>query len=203
MALPYYPEAATRESLRRTLKEQGAPPPDEAAVERLMALASEMDWGAFRMLLVQIGTYMRNAPEPATTVQDVDACAPAAGGAEIDGLCDAVASGDRAQIARRTRALAATGESPVSMLIQVTRMFLQLYGMADGGKTRRGPPVHPRRRAALEAHGRRWSPEGLERALSDLHRADLDLRWINAGPPLPILERSLMRVAGMARARRR
>ncbi len=209
IALPSEAKPPAPHEIRQRFEDRNLPPPSRNAVERLALLAGEMTWGEFEALFAKLELYLRGQTGEAT-VGDVDACAPVDRTVQIDELVDAVASGNRAEVARLVRALEALGTQPVSIAIPATLQFQNMYravGLSRGPRDVRSQlfrlPMHPLRRQALLDHCERWNAGMLEAALRELHGADLALRSRNALAPYAVLERALMRIAGMARRRPR
>ena len=204
ISLPAEVKQPTAQDLRRRFQESGMPAPSRDAVDRMASLSREITWGEFESLFDKLALYMHGKTDE-TSVADVDACAPLDRTVQLDELVDAVATGDRSKIALLLRALVDMGTTPVSIVILTTLQFLQMHravAMSHGTRGIRSAfyrqPMHPARRQVLESHCMHWSAALLEAALQEFHNADLALRASNTPAPLAVLERALMRVAGMA-----
>ncbi len=202
IALPSVAKPPTVPDLRQRFRERNMPAPTADALDRLVALAGEISWGEFESLFEKLSLYMReNGNE--TTVADIDACAPFDRTVQVDELVDALATGDRREVARLLRALADRGTGAVTIAIQVTHQFQHMHRAVASAQGSHGirsalyrQPMHPLRRRALDMHCRRWKAGQLESALLELHTADMTLRALNSPAPFAVLERALMRITG-------
>jgi DNA polymerase-3 subunit delta len=95
--------------------------------------------------------------------------------------------------------------TPVTLCIGATRHFKRLHtvasdpGGAEAGVGRLRPPVFGPRRDKIVRHAGQWGRERLERALTTLTDLDLQLRSADSAPQNALTERTLIRLAMMAR----
>ena len=105
------------------------------------------------------------------------------------------------------RGLTAQGVAPVTLCIGATRYFRRLHqvasdpGGAAAGVGRLRPPVFGPRRDRLVRTASDWGRDRLERALATLTDTDLQLRSASTAPQQALMERALIRLAMMPRAR--
>jgi DNA polymerase-3 subunit delta len=172
----------------------------------LTALSRSLEPGDFRQTVEKLGLYMRGESAPVTP-EDVAACAPQSSEADLDDLIAVVAEGQREEIAGTLRKLYAQGVQPVGLCIGLLRHFRQLHTAAsDPGGASQGigklrPPVWGPRRDRMARQASSWGREGLERALGLIVETDLTLRSTSRAPDHALVERTLIRLAMMARAR--
>ncbi|MEM7500310.1 MAG: DNA polymerase III subunit delta [Pseudomonadota bacterium] len=202
-ALGLYPEAPDIETLRRDLSEAGlsAGMSTEAA-GLLEAYAAEADRGSLTRTLERIALYGLEAREP-LGADAVAALLPASAEAETERLIGAVAAGRAGETTARLRRLFSGGMTPVTVLIQTSQHFRQLFSASVAGDPGaaldrlRPRPFGPRRDAMLDAL-RRWDSARLETALRLLHETDRLLRSGGQRPGQALLERCLIRLVIMA-----
>ncbi|MEL6767106.1 MAG: DNA polymerase III subunit delta [Pseudomonadota bacterium] len=207
-ALGLYPEAPDIESLRTQLAGAGLPAgvSDDAA-NLLEAYAAEADRGSLTRTIERIALYGATAAAP-LSASEVAALLPATAEAETERLIGAVVSGQAREATARLRRLLAGGMAPVTVLIQTSQHFRQLFSASVAGDPNaaldrlRPRPFGPRRDAMLAAL-RRWDTGRLEAALTLLHDTDLVLRSAGQRPDGAILERAVIRLSIMAGRGRR
>lgn len=174
--------------------------------EVISALARQLPPGDFRQMLDKLGIYMLGQTAGVTPA-DVAACAPLSSEADADDLVAIVADGRTAEIAPILRRLQAQGASPVSLSILALRHFRALHVVAcdpagaNAGIGRLRPPVFGPRRDAVIRQAGLWGRDRLETALTVLLETDLQLRSASKAPPQALVERALIRLAMMARAK--
>jgi len=109
-------------------------------------------------------------------------------------------AGDVGPILRR---LAAQGVQPVALCIATMRHFRTLHaaasdpGGAAAGLARLRPPVFGPRKDRMARQAQAWGVRGLEAALALLVDTDLTLRSASRAPAMPVMERTLIRLAMM------
>ena len=190
--LALYDDPPGRDEVAAMAAEAGLTLTDEGRAD-LEALALTMELGEFRQL---VETVALHAGDEAAGPAHVAAMAPAATEADIDAVIHAAAEGRPAAIGPLVRRLPGQGSVPVSLTIQTVRHFQQLHGVALGTTQPYG-----RARDAVARQARAWGPRRLGLALAELMDADLRLRSAAQGPQMAVIERALIRLAHLARAR--
>lgn len=174
------------------------------AMAELTALAQRIDPGDLRQLLEKIALYKLGDPAPLGT-GDIAACAPASTMAALDDVVGIVADARADRIAPVLQRLAAQGVTPVSLCIALLRHFRALHaaasdaGGAGSGIGRLRPPVYGPRRDAMLRQAQDWGALRLERAVRVLIDTDLTLRSASRAPQMAVMERTMIRLAMMAR----
>ena len=168
-----------------TLTEDG-----RAAVD---ALLPQLEPGDMRQLLEKLAIYSLDAPADAAAVAAV---APATLDADADAAILAAADGRHDAIGPLMQRLAGQGVTPVSLAIGTTRHLQHLHGIALGTSQPYGP-----NRQALARQAKAWGARRLEQALAIALEADLTLRSTSRAPAMAVMERALIRLAMLARAR--
>ena len=176
------------------------------AHEAVTALSRALDPGDFRQTIEKLGLYMHGV-EAEVSAADVEACAPQSSEAALDALLAVVAEGRVGEIAGLLRRLYAQGTNPVTLCIGTMRHFRALHtaasdpGGAAAGVGRLRPPVFGPRRDAMVRQAGAWGRDRLETAIGLLIDTDLQLRSSRPVPQNALVERALIRLAMMARAR--
>jgi DNA polymerase III subunit delta len=136
---------------------------------------------------------------------DVLACAPQSAEVDVDDVLDVVTQGIANELGPVLRNLYAQGVTPVALCIGATRHFKRLHtvasdpGGAGSGIGRLRPPVFGPRRDKIMRQASHWGRDRLERALTALTDVDLQLRSADSAPQNALMERTLIRLAMMAR----
>lgn len=204
IAIGIYDDPPSMADIEQALTAAGLARPDRDVMDALMALASSLEPGDFRQTVEKLGLYMRGETA-APTVADVMANAPQSAEVDVDDVLDVVATGQAAELGPVLRNLYAQGVTPVTLCIGAMRHFRRLHVVASDpggpgagiGKLR--PPVFGPRRNKIERHANQWGRDRLERALTALTDVDLQLRSASSAPQGALLERTLIRLAMMAR----
>jgi DNA polymerase III subunit delta len=202
-AIALYPDPPGPAEITARLAAAGLPEASLDARDRLLALGSELDAGAFEQFLRTLALYCHGQDGP-VALDDVEAVAPGAAEADLDGLLDAVAEGEAAAIGPRLKRLAARGTTPVTLAIAAARHFRALHAAAsspdsaEAALSRQRPPVFGPRRARLAVQARRIGQPGAEKALVLLTDTDLALRSSRPVPGMALVERALIRIAMLA-----
>ncbi|MEL7105834.1 MAG: DNA polymerase III subunit delta [Pseudomonadota bacterium] len=205
-AAAIYDNPPTREEIEEALKAAGLAPPDRDAMGALNDLAQTLDPGDFRQTVEKLALYKLGDNAPATA-QDVAAVAPLSVEAELDDLLHATAEARTDAIGPVLRRLQSQGTTPVSIAIGATRHFRALHAAASdpggvsSGIARARPPVPWPHRDRMTRQAQTWGARRLEDALSQLLATDLALRSSTGAPEMALVERALIRVAHLGRAR--
>lgn len=203
VAIAVYDDPPGRDEIEAALAAAGLGRVDRDAFGAVEALARALDPGDFGQFVQKLGLYKRGDPAP-LAVADVEACAPAAGEADLDAIVALAADGDPDGLARAVRSL---GGSPTSLTIAAGRYFRTLHAAAsaadgpDAALARARPPVYGPRRTRMAAQARALGPDRLERALGLIVDAELTLRSSRPVPAAAVAERLLVRLAMLRRGR--
>jgi DNA polymerase III subunit delta len=142
-------------------------------------------------------------------VDDVLAVTADASALALDALVDAAFAGKPAEVETHFSKARAAGTYPGAIMSAALRQALQLHkarlGIDAGGSVDRAlyvfvPPVHFRRKAAVEAALSVWTGPRLERIIAQLAESALDTRR-RATLAEAITERALLAIAQQARRR--
>ena len=204
VAIGIYDDPPGRDEIERALAEAGLALPERGVMEAITALAHSLPPGDFRQTLDKLGLYKRGDSTP-LSVADLTACAPQSAEVDIDDVLDVVTRGQVEQLGPTLSALYAQGVQPVALCIGAMRHFRRLHVVAsDPGGPGQGigklrPPVFgPRRDQVLRQAGD-WGRDRLERAILALTDTDLQMRSASQAPQGALMERTLIRLAMMAR----
>jgi len=204
MAIGIYEDPPNRDDIQAALKAAELAPPSGDVLDALMALAHMLEPGDFRQTIEKVGLYKRGDSSP-LSMADVMACAPQSAEVEVDDVLDVVTMGHANEIGPVLRNLYAQGVTPVTLCIGATRHFKRLHtvasdpGGAGAGIGRLRPPVFGPRRDKIVRQASHWGRDRLERALMALTDVDLQLRSADSAPQNALMERTLIRLAMMAR----
>ncbi|MEL6641583.1 MAG: DNA polymerase III subunit delta [Pseudomonadota bacterium] len=204
VAIGIYDDPPSRDEIEETLHKAGLEATNRDVMDQLMALASSLDPGDFRQTIEKLGLYKRGDTDP-LAVSDVLACAPQSAEVDVGDVLEVVATGQTDRLGPVLRNLYAQGVAPVTLCIGATRYFRQLHtvasdpGGAAAGAGRLRPPVFGPRRDKIVRQASNWGRDRLERALTALTDADLQMRSAGATPDQALMERALIRLAMMAR----
>ena len=206
-AAALYDAPPDRSEVQALLQAAGLTRVSRDADEAILALSRALDPGDFRQTIEKLGLYMYSE-DAEVTAADVEACAPQSAEAELDSLLNVVADGQVGDIAGLLRRLQAQGANPVSLCIGAMRHFRRLHvaasdpGGAAAGAGKLRPPIYGPRRDTVVRQASTWGRDRLESAISLLIETDLQLRSARPAPQTAVMERALIRLAMMARARR-
>ena len=209
VAVALYDDPPTRAEIERILSERGlrAVPADSMAA--LADLAQALGPGDFAQLVEKVALYKLGDDGP-LTVEDIAVCAPLSVEASLEEVLNAVAEGRSEALGPLLRRLQAQGTNATALCIGATRHFRTLYAVASApgsaaeGIGRLRPPVFGRRRDRILRQVQGWDLARLERALGMLTDTDLALRAAGrTAPDMALVERALIRLAMLARARAR
>lgn len=202
--LGIYDDPPSREEIEAALAKAGLQGIDRAVMADLTALAQALDPGDFRQTLEKLALYKRGDAAPLSS-DDILACAPATIEADVDEIINAAAHGRSGEIGPLMRRLDGQGVAPVTVCLTATRHFRALHvaasdpGGAASGLARARPPVFGPRRDAMLRQVQGLGLRKIEAALGMLIDTDLTLRSSSRAPAMAVMERTLIRVAMLAR----
>lgn len=204
VAIGIYDDPPSRDDILRQLSEAGLAAPDRDAIEAISALAHSLSPGDFRQTIEKLGLYKLGDATP-LSVADIEASAPLAAEVDIDDVLDVVATGQVQELGGRLTTLYGQGVAPVTLCIGAMRHFRRLHAVASDpggpgsgiGKLR--PPVFGPRRDKVMGQAGQWGRDRLERAITALTDTDLQMRSVSHAPQAALMERTLIRLAMMAR----
>lgn len=204
VAIGIYDDPLTLPEIEHVLGQAGIALPDRDVMDALLALAQTLEPGDFRQTVEKVSLYKHGDPAP-LSVTDVMANAPQSAEVDIDDVLDVVSQGRADQIGPVLRNLYAQGVTPVTLCIGAMRHFRRLHTVASdpggpaAGVGRLRPPVFGARRDKIAQQAGHWGRPRLEQALTALTDVDLTLRSANTAPQEALMERTLIRLAMMAR----
>ena len=204
VAIGIYDDPPTLADIEQALALAGVPQPERDVMDALMALAQTLEPGDFRQTVEKVGLYKLGDTTP-LTIADIMANAPQSAEVDIDDVLDVVSRGQADLLGPVLRNLYAQGVAPVTLCIGAMRHFRRLHTVASdpggpgAGIGRLRPPVFGPRRDKIVREAGQWGRDRLEQALTTLTDVDLQLRSANTAPPGALMERTLIRLAMMAR----
>ncbi|MDG1521208.1 MAG: DNA polymerase III subunit delta [Yoonia sp.] len=204
VAIGIYDDPPSRDDIEAALRNAQLTPPSRDMMEALVGLAQMLEPGDFRQTIEKVGLYKRG-DNSSLSMDDVMTCAPASAEVDVDDVLDVVTMGKADALGPVLRNLYAQGVTPVTLCIGATRHFKRLHtvasdpGGAGAGVGRLRPPVFGPRRDKIVRHAGQWGRDRLERALTALTDLDLQLRSADSAPQNALTERTLIRLAMMAR----
>jgi DNA polymerase-3 subunit delta len=204
VAIGLYDDPPTVADIEQALAQANIPQPDREVMDALMALANTLEPGDFRQTLEKVSLYKRGDDSP-LSIEDVMANAPQSAEVDVDDVLEIVATGQTEKLGPVLRNLYAQGVAPVTLCIGAMRHFRRLHVVASdpggpaAGIGRLRPPVFGPRRDKIVRQASQWGRDKLERALTALTDVDLQLRSANTAPADALMERTLIRLAMMAR----
>ncbi len=202
-AIAIYDDPPSRDEIEAMLAHAGLNMGAEALRE-LTALSCALDPGDFRQMVEKLALYKHGDSSP-VSVADLAAVAPTSTEAAVDDLLHAVAEGQPDQIGPLISRLQSQGVAAVTLAIFALRHFRALHVMTSdpggpsAGIQRLRPPVFGPRRERFLRQAQGWGLVRLERALGELIEADLTLRSASNAPSMAVMERTLIRLAMLAR----
>lgn len=203
-AIVLYDEPPSREEIESALQKAGLIRIDPTAIADLTTLARALDPGDFRQFLEKLAIYKFGDPTPLLP-QEVAALAPSSIEAGVDDLIMVAADGNAAQIGLLVRRLEGQGINPVTICISALRHFRSLQAaMADPGGVQSGLARFRGNFKVKDAMTRQtnlWSRDGIDKAVAAVLETDLTLRSASRAPGMAVMERTLIRLAMMARQR--
>lgn len=204
-ALALYDDPPSREEIAAELARAGLTRIDRLAEEDLFALARSLEPGDFRQTLDKVALYKHGDPTP-LTAEEVASLAPATIETEAGAVATAAADGQPAEVGRLMRRLDGQGVGPVTICIAALRHFRALQTAASdpagaGAALNRMRGVPFKARDAMARQAGTWGARRLEQAVALLVETDLTLRSSSKAPLGAVMERAMLRIAWMARAR--
>ncbi|MEM7472858.1 MAG: DNA polymerase III subunit delta [Pseudomonadota bacterium] len=204
-ATAVYADPPDRSEIEAELRKAGVTEISSEAMSDLLDLGRVLDPGDFRQTVEKLSLYKLNDPSPASA-EDIANCAPLVTEAALDDALDIVAEGRFSEIGAILTKLEGQGMQPVRLCIGANQHFRKLYtaasdpGGPEAGLARARPPVPYMRKDRLARQARGWGAMKLEQALKLLVDTDLQLRSSQPLPQMALMERSLIRLAMMARS---
>jgi DNA polymerase-3 subunit delta len=204
VAIGLYDDPPTIADIEQALAVANISQPARDVMDALMALAGTLEPGDFRQTLEKVSLYKRG-DDTVLTIADIMANAPQSAEVDVDDVLEIVATGQADKLGPLLRNLYSQGVAPVTLCIGAMRHFRLLHIVAsDAGGPASGigrlrPPVFGPRRDKIIRQASHWGRDRLERALTALTDVDLQLRSANTAPPHALMERTLIRLAMMAR----
>ncbi|MGR3761459.1 DNA polymerase III subunit delta [Roseobacteraceae bacterium NS-SX3] len=206
-AIGIYDDPPSRAEIERILGEAGIRDVPGDSMSALTDIANDIGPGDFSRMIEKLALYKYQDQSP-LTLSDIDAVAPQSTEAALDDVLNVVAEGRSAEIGPLINRLQAQGTNAVTLCISATRHFRTLYTIAaDPGGPAQGigrlrPPLYGKRRDRMLRQAQNWGPHKLETALTILTDTDLLLRSAGqTAPALALMERALIRLAMLSRAR--
>ncbi len=207
-AIGIYNDPPSREEIEHDLHKAGLRKVSPEAMGDLSALARAIDPGDLRQTIEKLALYKLDNPDPVSSA-DIAACAPLTTEAALDDVLNIVAEARTAEIGPVMQKLAGQGIQPVGLCIGAIRHFRTLHAAACDpggpatGLSRARPPVFGPRRDRMLRQAQTWGVPRLEQALQMLTDTDLQLRSAaQRAPQMALVERTLIRLAMLAGARR-
>lgn len=204
VAIGIYDDPPSRDDIEETLATSGLAPPPRDVMDAIFALAQTLEPGDFRQTIEKVSLYKQGDSSP-LTVEEVSACAPQSADVDTDDVLDVVTNGQTDQLGPTLRNLYAQGVLPITLCIMAMRHFRRLHVVASdpggpgAGVGRLRPPVFGPRRDKIARQAGNWGRDRLEKALTALTDTDLQMRSANPAPTQALMERTLIRLAMMAR----
>jgi DNA polymerase-3 subunit delta len=204
VSIGLYDDPPTMADVELALKDAGIAPPDRDVMDALLALANSLEPGDFRQTIEKVSLYKRGDESP-LSIADIMANAPQSAEVDVDDVLEIVATGQADQLGPLLRNLYAQGVTPVTLCIGAMRHFRRLHVVASdpggpaAGAGRLRPPVFGPRRDKIVRQAGQWGRDRLEKALTALTDVDLQLRSASTAPQNALMERTLIRLAMMAR----
>ena len=204
---PVYDDPPGEEEIARWLSDAGLRQVPADAMRELSILARALDPGDLRQTVEKIGLYKYDDPAP-LTVEEIALLAPATVEADLDELIHVVAERREAEFGPLMRRIEQQGLAPVTLCIAALRHFRTLHlAAADPAGpgvalARARPPVFGPRRDRMARQAQSWGMGPLEEAVSQLLDTDMTLRSTSRTPQMPLVERTLLRLAMKPRGRR-
>lgn len=204
VSIGLYDDPPSIADIEQALKDAELSPPERDVMDTLVSLANSLEPGDFRQTIEKVSLYKRGDDSP-LSIEDITANAPQSAEVDVDDVLDVVAMGQADRLGPLLRNLYAQGVTPVTLCIGAMRHFRRLHVVASdpggpaSGAGRLRPPVFGPRRDKIVRQAGQWGRDRLERALTALTDVDLQLRSANTAPQNAVMERTLIRLAMMAR----
>ncbi len=204
LSVAIYDDPPGRDEIEQMLNRAGLGRLDGEAMAAITALSRALDPGDLRQTIDKVGLYKWGDETPLTTAE-LAMLAPQSTEARIDDLLNAVAEGGHERIGPALARLTAQGVNPVTLCIAAARHFRALLtaasdpGGVGAGLARLRPPVFGPRRDAMARQAGALGRRRLETAVQLLVDCDLSLRSGQVAPQMALMERTLIRLAMLAR----
>lgn len=204
VAIGLYDDPLSIADVEQALRDADIPQPEWDVMDSLMSLAASLEPGDFRQTIEKVSLYKRGDDAP-LSIEDITANAPQSAEVDVDDVLEVVATGQADRLGPLLRNLYAQGVAPVTLCIGAMRHFRRLHVVASdpggpsAGAGRLRPPVFGPRRDKVVRQASHWGRDRLEKALTALTDVDLQLRSANTAPQNALMERTLIRLAMMAR----
>lgn len=199
-----YDDPPGRDEIEAMLAQADITGASRDVMDAVTVLGHSLTPGDFRQTIEKLGLYKRGDASP-LTVQELHLCAPQASDVDVDDILDVVSAGETERLGTVLRDLYAQGVAPTTLCIGAMRHFRRLHtvasdpGGAGQGIGRLRPPVFGPRRDKIMRQASSWGKDRLERALTTLTDTDLTMRSSSQAPQSALMERTLIRLAMMAR----
>lgn len=204
VAIGLYDDPPNSEDIQALLDAGKLEIPNRDVMDAITALAHSITPGDFRQTIEKLSLYKSGDPEP-LSVAELHALAPQSADMDVDDILAVVADGQTQRIGPVLRDLYAQGVLPITLCIGAMRHFRQLHVVAsDPGGPGQGigrlrPPVFGPRRDRVMRQASAWGRDRLEKALATLTDTDLTMRSASHAPQQALMERTLIRLAMLAR----
>ncbi|NVK12641.1 MAG: DNA polymerase III subunit delta [Rhodobacteraceae bacterium] len=206
-AVGIYDDPPSRAEIERILGEAGIRDVPGDSMSALTDIANDIGPGDFSRMIEKLALYKHGDSSP-LSLDDIGAVAPQSTEAALDDVLNVVAEGRSPEIGPLIRRLQAQGTNAVTLCIGATRHFRTLYTIASApGGPAQGigqlrPPLYGKRRDRMLRQAQNWGANRLETALTIITDTDLALRSAGqTAPALALMERALIRLAMLSRAR--
>ena len=201
-AAPVFDDPLDRAEIEDIANAAGLGELSREAWQDIETLAHSLDPGDFRQTVEKVSLYTHDKATPVSS-EDIAAVAPQSTEAQMDDVLHSVAEAKPGDIGPIIRKLSAQGVQPVALCIAATRHFRTLLAAAtdpsgvSSGLARQRPPVFGPRRDRMARQANSWGTRNLQNAVELLLDTDLKLRSNAPVPSMPLLERTLIRLAMM------
>lgn len=204
VAITLYDDPPEAAEVAAMVREAGLGAVDPAAIEDLVALAQQLDAGAFRDLLERLALHQQGEASP-LSAQVARALAPETGG-DLDDLVAAVSEGRPEAAASLMALLWTRGVGPVDVAIRLGRHVRAVLAVTShpggpaAGLAALRPPIGGAARQAVQRAAAAWERGRAEEALRLLVTLDLTLRSSAPAPERALVERAVLRLARPSRS---
>ncbi|NSY40310.1 DNA polymerase III subunit delta [Leisingera sp. ANG59] len=202
-----YDDPPSRAEIERILGEAGIRDVPGDSMSALTDIANDIGPGDFSRMIEKLALY-KHGDNSLLSLDDIGAVAPQSTEAALDDVLNVVAEGRSSEVGPLIRRLQAQGTNAVTLCIGATRHFRTLYTIASAsGGPAQGigqlrPPLYGKRRDRMLRQAQNWGANRLETALTIITDTDLALRSAGqTAPALALMERALIRLAMLSRAR--
>jgi len=203
-AVGIYNDPPSRDEVETDLQKAGLAQVTPEAMIDILALSRMIDPGDFRQTIEKLSLY-KVGDATAVGIDDVLACAPLTTEAAVDDVLNLVAEARDTEIGPVMQKLEGQGIQPVGLCIGAMRHFRALHaatsdpGGPAAGIGRLKPPIFGPRRDRMIRQAQNWGLRKSEVALRMLIETDLALRSSSKAPQMALVERTLIRLAMLAK----